>query len=143
MNQTIKKSLMAVAAIAALALGGSALASAASNDGGSTGSTGTATQPPAGAPAGKPNGTPPDMASKTAINPNEKLLTGDTASKVKAAALANVKGTVDRVETDDGGVYEAHITKSDGTHVEVKVDKSFKVTAVNTMGDHGGGPGGY
>ncbi len=34
-----------------------------------------------------------------------------------------------RVETDNGGVYEAHIRKADGTEVEVKVDKSFKVTA--------------
>ena len=146
MKQNAKKTLMALAAVAALALGGSALANAASNDG-ATGTTGATGNAPSGAPAGKPTGTPPNMASKTSINPNEHLLTGDTASKVKAAALAKVKGTVDRVETDDGGVYEAHITKSDGTHVEVKVDKSFTVTAVNTMGaggpgDHdGGGPG--
>lgn len=138
MKDNIKKSLVAVVAVGAMALGGSALASAASENG-STGSTGAATKPPAGAPTGR-TGTPPDMASKTAINPNEKLLTGSVATKVKAAATAKVKGTVDRVETDDGGVYEAHVTKSDGTHVEVKVNKSYKVTSVNEMG--AGGPGG-
>jgi phosphomannomutase len=54
-----------------------------------------------------------------------------------------VPGTVLRVETDNGGVYEAHIRKADGTEVEVKVDKSFNVTAVNELsGDrHGGGRG--
>ena len=67
----------------------------------------------------------------------ETLLTGDTAAKVKAAALAKVPGaTVERVETDadHGSPYEAHLRKSDGTELEVLVDKSFTVTAVNTMG---------
>jgi uncharacterized membrane protein YkoI len=61
----------------------------------------------------------------------EALLTGDTAAKVTAAAQAAVPGaTVDRVETDaEGSPYEAHLTKSDGSHVTVKVDASFKVTA--------------
>ncbi|HSX44168.1 MAG TPA: hypothetical protein VLE69_02620 [Candidatus Saccharimonadales bacterium] len=60
----------------------------------------------------------------------EELLTGDTAEKVKAAALAAVPGgTVQRVETDaEGSPYEAHMTKSDGTQVTVKVDSNFKVT---------------
>jgi hypothetical protein len=49
-----------------------------------------------------------------------------------ASASAKVPGTVVRVETDNGGVYEAHIRKADGTEVEVKVDKDFKVTATET-----------
>ena len=61
--------------------------------------------------------------------PDEQLLTGDTASKVRAAALARYPGaTVLRVETDSDGVYEAHLTTSDGRRVTVEVDKSFKVT---------------
>jgi uncharacterized membrane protein YkoI len=69
----------------------------------------------------------------------EELLTGDTAEKVKAAALAKVSGgTIERVETDaEGAFYEAHMTKSDGSHVTVKLDSSFNVTGVET-----GGPGG-
>jgi hypothetical protein len=80
-------------------------------------------------------------SSATRGNPNEQALTGDTAEKVKAAALAKLPGaTILRVETDDGGVYEAHVRKSDGTEAEVHVDKDFAVTAVDTR--PAGGPGG-
>jgi hypothetical protein len=69
----------------------------------------------------------------------EELLTGDTAEKVKQAALAAVPGgTILRVETDaEGSPYEAHMTKSDGSQVTVKVDSNFNVTTTET-----GGPGG-
>ncbi len=61
--------------------------------------------------------------------PDEHLLSGDTAAKVQAAALARYPGaTVLRVETDSDGVYEAHLTTSDGRRVTVEVDKAFKVT---------------
>jgi len=61
--------------------------------------------------------------------PDEKLLTGDTAAKVRAAALEKYPGaTVVRVETDSDGVYEAHLMKADGTPVTVEVNKSFAVT---------------
>jgi hypothetical protein len=72
--------------------------------------------------------------------PNETLLTGTTADKVKAAALAAVPGgTIIRVETDsDGSPYEAHVQKSDGTVVTVKVDKNFDVT--DTVSGFGSGP---
>ena len=70
---------------------------------------------------------------------DETLLTGSTAAKVKAAVLAKYPGaTIVRVETDSDGVYEAHITKADGTQVAVEVDKSFAVT-----GEEQGGPGGH
>ena len=72
---------------------------------------------------------------------DETLLTGDTADKVKAAALAKYPGaTVLRIETDSDGVYEAHLTKADGTRVTVEVDKSFTVTGDEAQGP--GGPGG-
>jgi hypothetical protein len=72
--------------------------------------------------------------------PGETLLTDGTADKVKAAALAEVPGgTIIRVETDsDGSPYEAHVRKSDGTIVTVKVDKDFNVTS--TVSGFGGGP---
>jgi len=64
------------------------------------------------------------------------LLSGDVASKVRAAALAKVPGTVERVETnvDSSAPYEAHIRKSDGTQVEVQVGSDYAVSAVNEMG---------
>jgi uncharacterized membrane protein YkoI len=62
----------------------------------------------------------------------EELLTGTTAEKATAAALAAVPGgTIDRVETDaEGAAYEAHMTKADGTRVTVKMDTNFAVTAI-------------
>jgi hypothetical protein len=76
--------------------------------------------------------------------PDEKLLTGDTAAKVRAAALAKYPGaTVQRVETDSDGVYEAHLLTKDGQCVTVEVDKSFKVTGTETRGPgRGAGTGG-
>jgi uncharacterized membrane protein YkoI len=78
----------------------------------------------------------------------EEPLTGDTATKVRDAALATYPGaTVDRLETDADGVYEAHLVKADGTPVTVEVDKTFEVTGEEQggFGDHDGdvgGPGG-
>ena len=132
MSNTIAKGLMALAAVGALALGGSALAGAAGQ------STTTTTQ--GSTTAQSPSGSAPDPSKGGHVGHNgqrEVLLTGDTAAKVKAAALAKVPGaTVERVETDadHGSPYEAHLRKSDGTELEILVDKSFTVTAVNTMG---------
>ena len=73
---------------------------------------------------------------------NETPLTGTTAAKVNAAALAKYPGaTVERVETDADGVYEAHLTTTDGDHLTVQVDKSFAVTGTQSgfgHGDHDG-----
>lgn len=51
--------------------------------------------------------------------------------------LAELPGsTVSRMSAESsregtGAAYEAHVTKADGTNVEVLLDKNFKVTAVN------------
>jgi len=135
MPNTIAKGLMAIAAVGALALGGSALAGAASQSTTTQGSTAQGY----GAQGRPPSGSAPDPSKGGHVGANgqrETLLTGDTAAKVKAAALAKVPGaTVERVETDadHGSPYEAHLRKADGTELEVLVDKSFAVTAVNTM----------
>jgi hypothetical protein len=69
--------------------------------------------------------------------PDEHLLTGDTASKVRAAALAKYPGaTVLRVETDSDGVYEAHLTTTSGQRVTVEVGKDFKVTGLEAAPRH-------
>jgi hypothetical protein len=88
--------------------------------------------PPRGRP---PQGRPPRGARFGQHKP-ETPLTGDVAAKVRAAAQAKVPGgTIERVETDSdhGSPYEAHVRKPDGTELEVLVNKSFEVTAVNTM----------
>jgi hypothetical protein len=81
---------------------------------------------------------------------DEKLLTGDTAAKVKAAALAKYpNATIQRVETDSDGVYEAHVVTAAGDWVIVQVGKDFTVTGTQQHGQGGpdngprghGGPG--
>jgi hypothetical protein len=75
------------------------------------------------------------------IRPDEHLLTGTTATKVRDAALAKYpNATVQRVETDSDGVYEAHIVTASGEQVTVQVDEDFTVTGTQTGGP--GGPGG-
>lgn len=73
---------------------------------------------------------------------DESLLTGDTAGKVKAAALAKYPGaTIQRIESDSDGVYEAHLTTATGDRVTVEVGKDFTVTGTEGGGDHNGGRG--
>ena len=135
----LRKGLMAVAALGALALGGSALANAATSTGssstGASSSGSTATQQQA--PQGQPPRDPTKPGGHRGANGQvEQALPSDVAAKVKAAAEAKVPGgTVERVETDvdHGSPYEAHVRKSDGTELEVLVNKDFAVTAVNTM----------
>ena len=127
MTDRVKNVLLIVLSITALALGGSALAGAASGGSGSSGGNGGGSnnnlpaRPQFGAPGRA--GVPPQR-------PDETLLTGDTAAKVREAALAKVSGgTIERVETDADGnaAYEAHMTRSDGSRVTVYVNKSFEV----------------
>jgi hypothetical protein len=92
-------------------------------------------QPPSGKGGGASNGnTDPTKPMRS----DEKLLTGDTAAKVTAAAKAKEpNATIQRVETDSDGVYEAHMVRSDGTLITVQIDKNLAVTNVIV-----GGPGG-
>ena len=142
MTQTLRRSLVGLAALAALALGGSALAGAATSATPATGGGAPNGTAPAGPGQGRPpSGTRPDPTKPGghvgASGKTEQALSSDVAAKVKAAAEAKVSGgTVERVETDvdHGSPYEAHVRKADGTELEVLVDSSFNVTAVNTMG---------
>jgi len=124
---SLRSKLVTVAAIAAAAIGGAGVANAASST--TTSSSAAAT----------PTAAQQQVGGRHTVNgKTEKALTGDVAAKVKAAALAKVAGTVERVETnvDGSAPYEAHITKSDGTSVEVQVNSDYTVAAVNTMGGH-------
>lgn len=129
MPESIRKTITTVAAIGALGLGGAALANAASSSSSSSSNaSGTAAQAQGGAHGGRHVG---------ANGVREKALSADVAAKVRDAALAKLPGgTIERVETDadHGSPYEAHVTKADGTQVEVLVNADFEVTAVNDMG---------
>jgi len=134
-DSRLPKTLMVGSIAVGLAAGSYGLASAASNDSGSspgTSSGGPATRPATPAPPGQggPGGSPPWGGQRS----DETPLTGDTASKVEAAAKAKVPGgVVVRVETDADGhaAYEAHMTDADGTPVTVYVDKEFQVVSVD------------
>jgi hypothetical protein len=138
-TQKLRNSAMAVAALGALALGGSALANAAGTSSTTSTTQSSTTTPPTGNP-GAPSGQRPDPTRAGghvgANGKTEAALPDAVAAKVKAAAEAKLPGgTVERVETDadHGSPYEAHVRKADGTQVEVLVNQSFAVTAVNTM----------
>ncbi len=123
MLSTIRKSAAIVAALGALALGGSAIAGAADE------------------------ATP----SQTQVRPQREALSSDVAAKVKAAALEEVPGaTVLRTEAGGpyGSPYHVHIRTAAGTSKVVLVDSSFDATAVQSdrgrrgMDGHGG-PGAH
>jgi len=127
MPSSIRTKLTAAAAIAAAALGGSVVANAAT----STTTSGTAAQQ--AAPAQRD----PALGGHEANGKTEKLLTGDTAAKVEAAAKAKFPGaTIERVENDvdTASAYEAHVRKADGSAVVVYVNSSFEVTGSEAMG---------
>jgi hypothetical protein len=135
MTKAIKRVLVGLAAFAALALGGSAIAAAGSSSN-STNSTTTTTTSSASAPRqARPN----FPAHGTAAHEDqEKPVTGAAATKARAAAVKSVgSGTAGEVTTDFTGTgYEVTVTKSDGSKVEVHLDSAFKVA-------HPGGPGGH
>ena len=131
MTNSIKKAGTGVALVAAFALGGAAVAGAVQSSSNSqAAATGTTTQ----------------QGNGRGDRPQETALTGDTAAKVRAAALAEVPGgTVERIENDGDGnaAYEAHITKADGSRITVYVNQQFEVVSTEAGRDHGrGGPGG-
>jgi len=131
----VKKVLAGVAALSALALGGSALASAATSH-----NAATSSQSRSAAPAPPAfNGPAPGTA---AHEDAEKAVTGAAAAKAQAAAVKFVgSGTAGAVTTDYAGTgYETTVTKPDGSKVEVHLDSSF--TVFQGPRGHGGAPPG-
>jgi hypothetical protein len=126
-NRT-KKTLLAIAAFAALALGGSAIAGAANSQSTTTSTTQSGT--PAQTQQSQPPAAPNMPAHGTSAHEDaEKPVTGDAATKAKAAAVKSIgSGTAGEVTTDfTGNGYEVTVTKSDGSKIEVHLDKSFNV----------------
>ena len=135
MLKRLKQVILGGMALAALGLGGSALAGAATGSSPSS----TTTTPSTNGRGGPPPGFTSADAPGTAAHENaEKAITGEAAAKAKAAALASVGGGTAGAVTGDfrnSGDYEVEVTKSDGSKVTVRLDSSFKVES------HPGGPG--
>lgn len=132
MTDKLRKTLIAVALLAAFALGGAAVAGAVQGGSGNGNAAATTTST-----------TQEDQEREPRQRSDETLLTGETAEKVRAAALAEFEGaTIERLETDGDGnaAYEAHMIKADGSRVTVYVNRDFEV--VGSEEGHGRGPGG-
>jgi len=118
-------------------LAGSMTANAAVTDTGSTtvvatDQTGNGSNPVgSGGPSGSFDPSQPMRA-------DEQLLTGDKATQVTDVTMAKYpNATIQRVETDSDGVYEAHIVTADGQQLIVQVGKDFTITGTDTMGAPG------
>ena len=114
------------ATIAGGAVGASVVGSAQAQTGSSSSSSSTT------APTDSGTAPDPSQGGHTANGITETVLTGDTATKATAAAQAAVPGgIIDRVENDaEGATYEAHMTKSDGIKVTVKINADFSVASI-------------
>src|SRR5437660_11328951 len=129
----IRKTVIGAVLVGATLTGGAV--GAALVNGAASAQTRTTTAPPASNPSNpNPSFDPTQGGHVGANGVKEVLLTGDTADKVRAAALAAVPGgTIQRVENDaEGSPYEAHMTKADGSQVTVKVDNNFNVTSIES-----------
>ena len=130
------KAMAVFGSFAALALGGSAIANATSSTSSSSAGSAAATAATAAAPA-QPAPSMPAHGS-AAHEDQEKAVTGDAATKAKAAAVKAIGGgTATDVTTDfTGDGYEVTLKQADGSAIEVHMDTSFNVVA----GPGGGGP---
>ena len=144
--KNLRSTLMTGAAVGAAAIGGGAIASAATSSTSTTSTTSSSAPTSRQAPANMP------AHGSAAHEDAEKTVTGTAADQAKAAAIkAEGGGTAGTVTTDfTGSGYEVTITKTNGSKVEVHLDKSFKVMQGPGAGMHGGGmhggpgmPGGY
>ena len=132
--------LATMTGVAASSLLSSTLAASADTTGSSTQSSSSQSSTSSGSStSGQPDPTQGGHVGTNGVK--EEVLTGDAATKATAAAKAAVPGaTVIRVENDaEGATYEAHMKKSDGSLVTVKMDANFKVTSTED-GMGGGGP---
>jgi hypothetical protein len=132
MSQSILKAAAGIAALAAIAFGASAIASGNKSSSTSVAGPGAQGGQPPGMNGARPprgmNGGPPPGAGRFGRGP---AVTGATAAKVKAAALAEYPGTIERIEQTPDGGYVAHVIRSSG-ELHVLVSKQFVVTGTAT-----------
>ncbi|MDQ3609636.1 MAG: hypothetical protein M3459_12165 [Actinomycetota bacterium] len=117
----MKNVLMGVAAFAALGLGGSAIAGAASGPDPGTGQS----------PRAEVREDPESAnESREAENDAAEQVRGSQADRATAAALETTSGgranSVER-DSENGATWEVEVTKRDGSTVDVRLDDSFKL----------------
>jgi len=124
MTDKIKGILVAGAAIAAIAIGGTAIAAATGNGGNSS---------PAPSPASTAKSAEQTVEpGENEANEAAEQAAGARADEAAAVALNEVGGgTVLGVESADGGVsgFEVEIQQPDGSYVEVNLDQGLNVVS--------------
>jgi hypothetical protein len=134
------RKLALTAALAIGVAGGTyGIANAATGSGSSSAAPSIAAAPSTAGQASPPTAGRPWGGQRS----DETPLTGDTKSKVEAAAKTKLSGaTIVRTETDADGnaAYEVHMMQADGTPATVYVNEQFGVVSVQTgmPGGHGG-----
>ena len=148
MALTLKKALLGIAALAALALGGSALAQAGDDGSGGAGakdSEAAEQESPAnerydrddGDEGKDDDGEGKDDDGGEPGNQDERA-SGPGADRAKAAALrATGGGEANAVErdTEGGGTWEVEVTRSNGKTVDVRLDEAYQVIEVEGDGE--------
>jgi len=114
----LKKIVLAVAAMAALALGGSAIAGATSG--------------PDPAPRGEESSEPRESPAEEAKEDAGERVSGTAADRAEAAALKVTGGRANSVERDseNGATWEVEVTRRDGVTVDVRLDESYEVVVI-------------
>jgi hypothetical protein len=125
MNDKLKRGMLAVGAVAALAAGGAAIAGASGN-GGSSGSPPATSEPHESTAADEGgrddgNGTP---------------VTGSEFDRASAVALDAAGGgqVTGSEKHDEEGYYEIEVTRDDGSQVDVHLDRSLNVIDASSDG---------
>ena len=121
MTKRLKNLLAGVAALAALGLGGAAIAGAASGPDGGAGQSPDPSARPASAPAEE---------SREAEDDAAEQVRGTQAERATAAALETTGGgranSVER-DSENGATWEVEVTKPGGSTVDVRLDESLKL----------------
>lgn len=130
MNDKVKSTLIAAAAVAALAGGGAAIAGASGND------ASTPTAANGNAEAADDGSARDDETGRD--DGNGQPVTGSPLDKASAVALDHTGGgRVSGSEIrDEEGYYEIEVTKADGSQVDVHLDSDFNV--LDAQSDGGG-----
>jgi uncharacterized membrane protein YkoI len=128
MNEKIKGVLAAMAAVAALAVGGAAIAGAAG------GRDKSSPQPTAAAAEPATQSVDP-AENESDRNDSEAPIGGSALDKASAAALEHTGGQVTETEVgDEESYYEVEVTRDDGSQVDVQLDRGFAVVGAETDG---------
>jgi uncharacterized membrane protein YkoI len=133
MTKKIKRGLAAVAALAALALGGAAIAGAAGgSQQASAGGSQQASEP-------TPEQSAEPAASQEANEGPDRSIGGSALDQASASALKYTGGgqVTDTEVGDEESYYEVEVTRDDGSQVDVQLDRNFAVVGASADSEGG------